>query len=275
MFNGTVPVKCGRCQPCRIQHAQLWTTRQIFESLTTQNSTFATLTYDREHHPGELDKTALQKFVKRLRKNSSRKVRYYGCGEYGEKKNRPHYHLSLFGWLHTDHKDIQKSWKNGAIHLHPFNSATAAYVCGHILKGKTQKNHRALKGLTPEFNIKSQSLGKDAMAVIANKMHSTHGLDELVRAGDVPYKVYLGKRALYLGAHLRKVLRKEMGYSDAQKTQIANDYIQNATEEMQLLYKDALLHDRVYTNSEIVSEAFHQNALNMTNRYNIRHGGSL
>ena len=276
MFQGSVPTKCGRCQPCRIQHAQLWTARQVFESLTNQNSTFATLTFAREHHPGSLSKPTLQKFVKRLRKHAPKqKIRYYGCGEYGTKKNRPHYHLSLFGWAHSDREALEKSWRLGTIHLEPFNAATAAYVCGHILKGKTQNGHRDLAGLVPEFNIKSQSLGKDAMKQIAETLKCKHGWDEIQRTGDVPYKVYMGKRALYLGAGLRKVLRTEMGFTDETKTEISAGYLQDAEQEMLDLRQAAALRGPLHSNQGIVSHAFKQNALNMTNRYSIRHGGTL
>ncbi len=273
MFNGTVPTKCGRCQPCRIQHAQLWTARQLFESLTTKSSYFTTLTYSREHHTGNLDKPTLQKYVKRLRKNlPPRSLRYYACGEYGTKKNRPHYHLSLFSREPLSNDTLQNTWGLGTVHTEPFNSATAAYVCSHLLKGRTQEHHHALKNRVPEFNSKSQGLGRAAMAILANAMHSTHGLDELERTGDVPYKVYFGKRAVFLGAWLRKCLRKEMGFSDELIKEISNDYVSQATEELQELRENSALN---LTNQGLVIEAFGQNALNMTNRYNIRHGGTL
>ena len=47
-----------------------------------------------------LDKKAIQKFMKRLRKSLSEynneKIRYFLCGEYGPKHFRPHFHLLLF-----------------------------------------------------------------------------------------------------------------------------------------------------------------------------------
>lgn len=113
------------------------------------------------------------------------------------------------------------------------------------------------------------------MTIIADALHSKHGLNEIEASGDVPYKVMLGKRAIYLGAHLRKVLRTEMGYSDAQKSEIANNYLQMANEEMHDLQETAKANDRLFSNQEIVSEAFSQEALNMSNRYRIRHGGTL
>jgi hypothetical protein len=71
-----------------------------------------TLTYNDAHLPQPeyptLRKDHFQKFMKRLRKAfHPRKIRFYHCGEYGEKYNRPHYHALLFG---LDFKD-KKLWK--------------------------------------------------------------------------------------------------------------------------------------------------------------------
>lgn len=43
-----------------------------------------------------LSKTDVQKFLKRLRKNYGKKVRYFICGEYGPKSFKPHYHILFF-----------------------------------------------------------------------------------------------------------------------------------------------------------------------------------
>ena len=61
-------------------------------------SCFLTLTYDDVHLPfyGQLVKSDLQKFFKRLRKNVG-PFRYVACGEYGERSRRPHFHVALFG----------------------------------------------------------------------------------------------------------------------------------------------------------------------------------
>lgn len=61
-------------------------------------SCFLTLTYDEEHLPplGQLEKRDLQLFFKRLRKVVG-PFRYVACGEYGELRRRPHFHVALFG----------------------------------------------------------------------------------------------------------------------------------------------------------------------------------
>lgn len=43
-----------------------------------------------------VSKTDVQKFLKRLRKNYGKKVRYFICAEYGPKSFKPHYHVLFF-----------------------------------------------------------------------------------------------------------------------------------------------------------------------------------
>lgn len=71
-----------------------------------------TLTYSDEHLPRDgVQKRDLQLFFKRLRKDHS--VRYFACGEYGDRFSRPHYHALLFGCDFRDKQPIEPS-KSGA-----------------------------------------------------------------------------------------------------------------------------------------------------------------
>ena len=75
-------------------------------------------------HIPYLDKTYVQKFMKRLRKSlsqySNEKIRYFVCGEYGPEHFRPHFHLLLFlesgKYLNTTRKTLQDfpkwTWEN-------------------------------------------------------------------------------------------------------------------------------------------------------------------
>ena len=87
---------------------------------------FLTLTYADEHLPpnGSLVVADLQKFIKRLRKhyakrNNGIKLRYYACGEYGDRYGRPHYHAIICGLsLRQEDKDLVKlCWPFGLCHL--------------------------------------------------------------------------------------------------------------------------------------------------------------
>ena len=80
-----------------------------------EENAFITLTYDDEHLPelGSLKFSDFQKFIRRFRKKLARedmkahgvvyrRLRFYHCGEYGDKEGRPHFHAILFGYDFTD-----------------------------------------------------------------------------------------------------------------------------------------------------------------------------
>ena len=112
---------------------------------------FITLTYRNECLPGDLSihKEELQKFFKRLRKNTGKKIRYFACGEYGEKTSRPHYHAIIFGYdfpdkyLHTMTKRgdalyrspiLEEAWKLGHSTIGDVTFESAAYVARYVMK---------------------------------------------------------------------------------------------------------------------------------------------
>lgn len=68
------------------------------EASTHDHNCFLTLTYDDANLPrhGQLLKRDLQLFFKRLRKLTG-PFRYVACGEYGDLRRRPHFHVALFG----------------------------------------------------------------------------------------------------------------------------------------------------------------------------------
>lgn len=98
-----IDIPCGKCIECRLAYAREWANRCMMEALYHTDNWFVTLTYDDEHVPKAengaltLVKNELSAFIKRLRKNTGQKIRYYGCGEYGEHTFRPHYHCIIFG----------------------------------------------------------------------------------------------------------------------------------------------------------------------------------
>lgn len=75
----------------------------MHEAKLYDENSFVTLTYDNQHLPadGGLNYQHFQKFMKRLREDRRRTrnnspIRFYMCGEYGERTFRPHYHAILF-----------------------------------------------------------------------------------------------------------------------------------------------------------------------------------
>lgn len=93
-----VRVPCGQCTACRLAKARSWAIRCVHESQMHEVSSFITPTFDDEHLPVDysVSKRELQLFNKKLR-HAFGPFRFFGCGEYGSKGLRPHYHELLFG----------------------------------------------------------------------------------------------------------------------------------------------------------------------------------
>ena len=137
-------VPCGKCEGCRAGARLDWSIRMYHESTAYDRNSFITLTY--EQSPERLVKSDLQKFIKRLRKHSNRKLRYFGCGEYGEETNRPHYHLVLFnedfrgGYTYSiddqlyGNSALNRIWSHGTCTIGDFSMASACYVAGYVNK---------------------------------------------------------------------------------------------------------------------------------------------
>lgn len=118
---------CGTCIGCRLQYSRDWAVRCMHEASLYKDSCFVTLTYNDENLPenGSLVKDELPKFIKRLRRHvEPLKIRFFGCGEYGEEFSRPHYHVCLFGYDPPDREAFKPRWvryyknrfKNGPDH---------------------------------------------------------------------------------------------------------------------------------------------------------------
>lgn len=109
-----VTIACGQCTGCRLERSRIWAIRCTHEASLYENNCFLTLTYDDDHLPygGTLVMADFQKFMKRLRKKYGPNIRFFHCGEYGEKLGRPHYHACLFNHDFKD-KVHFKTTRNG------------------------------------------------------------------------------------------------------------------------------------------------------------------
>lgn len=133
----STPFPCGQCINCRINRGRLWTNRILLEAKCHETSCFVTLTYSDEDLPdnSSLKRCDVTGFIKRLRERvRPRQIRYYYCGEYGSRTNRPHYHMAIFGLSVTDEKAISGSWKKGHVMVGDLSSSSARYVAGYVLK---------------------------------------------------------------------------------------------------------------------------------------------
>lgn len=115
-----------------------------------------TLTYDPAHVPpdGSLVLKDFQDFMKRLRFRKGPGVRFFHCGEYGEKNSRPHYHACLFNVAFADRElwkvvndqryyvsqEVSELWPYGWHTLGDVTFESAAYVARYITKKVTGEN---------------------------------------------------------------------------------------------------------------------------------------
>lgn len=90
---------CGKCDGCRLERARQWAVRCMHEAAMYRDNCFITLTYNNERLPHDegLHYEHFQLFMKRLRRRfACRKIKFFMCGEYGDRNGRPHFHACLF-----------------------------------------------------------------------------------------------------------------------------------------------------------------------------------
>lgn len=178
-------IPCGQCVGCRLERSRQWAMRCLHENKLHEVSCFLTLTYDDDHLPegGTLVKRDLQLFMKRLRKAKG-KVRFYACGEYGDRTRRPHYHVLLFGCHFADKrkiretkagytlyysKELEKLWPYGQNTIGDVTFESAAYCARYVMKKVTGERAEAhyeymdsdgvVRSRVPEFTVMSRRPG--------------------------------------------------------------------------------------------------------------------
>lgn len=145
-------VSCGKCIECKMKKSEMWAFRVALEASLYDNNCMITLTYNEDNLPAgqTLSLTDYQKFVKRLRKSiAPKKIRFFGCGEYGERNARPHYHIIVFGWKPADlvkfcidkkkqqlfrSTHIEKLWTKGFSTVGEVTFDTAKYCALYLQK---------------------------------------------------------------------------------------------------------------------------------------------
>lgn len=157
-------VPCGQCAWCKGQRAREWALRCIHELVYWDKSVFVTLTYCPDELPKDqcLRKRDLQLFFKRLRKAAKRKLRYYACGQYGDKFLRPHYHAIIFGVGADEKQLLTDSWGHGFVDCGTVTFESCRYVANYLeSKPYTDKDKAKydLMELTYPFQLQSQGIG--------------------------------------------------------------------------------------------------------------------
>lgn len=177
LYGRDYQLPCGQCIGCRLDWAADWATRCEKEASCHEANSFVTLTYRDEELPlgastrSSVSKREFQLFMKRLRKASERPVRFFACGEYGEKSDRAHYHALLFGRDFADKRVWKRShgselfvsdelaalWPYGFSSIGPVNFRTAQYVAQYVVK--KVRNWKGYEDREPPFVLMSRNPG--------------------------------------------------------------------------------------------------------------------
>jgi len=178
-----IQIPCRQCTGCRSEYSRQWAMRNVHEASLHDRNVFITLTYDNDHLPllgpseehNTLVKDHFRLFIKSLRKPHKKlgwvppkKIRFYMCGEYGEKgTKRPHYHAILFNTYFPDmvplegkknlftSEILRQIWGKGHVSVGAVTFESAAYVSKYVQKKingqKKDEHYRVIDKETGEY----------------------------------------------------------------------------------------------------------------------------
>jgi hypothetical protein len=170
-------IPCGKCLSCKLSYAKEWALRIYHEASLREHNSFVTLTYNDDNLPGDksVDRSEVVNFIKRLRKHLTKtygtkivgytekgkekrkpnvEIQTFYCGEYGDKKSRPHYHIIILGYDFPDKEylktsqsghvlwespTLNKLWKKGFSNIGEVTFESAGYVARYCLKKTKEK----------------------------------------------------------------------------------------------------------------------------------------
>ena len=224
---------------CRVNYTSSWKLRLLYELSNWDRAMFVTLTYDEEHIPQDfsLQKKDSVGFFKRLRSyldysNEKRQIKYYCCGEYGEKKDpmrpdkqhgRPHYHAIIFGLCPYDENDrklVIQAWQHRCedwqfdrmrgqkCAIQNVTPVDIEYVTGYVQKKLSGGLAEEKYGDdTPPFAIMSKGLGLDFALQNADRLR-TNGF------------TYLSGHKISLPRYYRDKLEINIDYTNVPKPSV-------------------------------------------------------
>lgn len=159
-----VCVPCGKCPGCLEDKQKDWSIRILYESLDYIGRTwFIRLSY-RDSELVYIDdvptlyKPHLQLFMRYLRRRVE--CRFFACGEYGDEKGRPHYHVVLFLSVELSKSDVinlvESCWSHGFTNVRPFAYYHSLYVAKYTLKSCFYETYGSVQ---PPFFLMSRKPG--------------------------------------------------------------------------------------------------------------------
>lgn len=167
-----IRVSCRKCYECIRNRKREWLQRILSEVSVSDVCFFSLISYNDENYPNPdvADKAAIQKLIKRLRvaleRNFSNgsgftpKLKYFIVSEYGEERNRLHYH-ALFFLRHVDETVIprqiwkellEKEWGKGFCSAFYLEPRTTKYCVKYIQKQYNSMYYSRLGGDAYSFS---------------------------------------------------------------------------------------------------------------------------
>lgn len=170
----TVP--CGKCIGCYVNNTRQWAIRCHLEDQAHEKACVVTLTFAEKYLPPTLRKSDIKDYLKRVRSRiahkdkrdgkTPRKVKHFACGEYGDKRGRPHYHVILFGISKNEADEMQKRTKTVTARRARGKSATASHTRKRARIAEAAKPD-AVSRAWPLGNVHSDALSPAAIAYVA------------------------------------------------------------------------------------------------------------
>lgn len=152
-------VPCGKCSECLNARSKLYALRCLMEARMHKEVCSLILTYDNDHlGDNVLNYDHVTTFFMRLRTYVRRRygkigLKFFVCGEHGEKKDRMHWHMMIFGWKpdkdreefdsyeslsqkkqRTKSLKLQEFWEQGYVDVTDFDETHAFYIARYVQK---------------------------------------------------------------------------------------------------------------------------------------------
>ena len=231
-----IEIPCGSCEICKANQARRKAERAFAEANTHEFNEVINLTYNDKNLPYNevngkkvptLKYQDVQLFKKRLLKYwkehyEHEGIRFLCACEYGEKYQRPHYHMIMFNFECKDKYDwgqsskgskqwrspiIEKLWGKGNVTIGEVTPETIQYVSNYCLKkfkGKKAKGIYEKLGIEPESVKSSNRKGLGAEFYTAHK-------ETYEKYGKCFVGTFSGLKTIYVNKYYDKMLAEEHG----------------------------------------------------------------
>lgn len=226
----------------------------MLETLQHKENAFVTLTY--KDPVLNLSPKDLRDWLKRFRKAvAPRKIRYFACGEYGDKNQGAHFHVALFNFPACQFgapvvrgkgcecppcSVVRSTWGHGFVFLGTLTPKSAQYCARYVVKKMTAADDVRLRGRHPEFARMSlkPGIGADAMWDVASEI-MRYSLEDRNHS-----QLRHGASMMPLGRYLRRKLQDMVGLDEAARQSINDQALSRLYEELSLVREVAMATDQ-------------------------------